>query len=88
VPPGATTVYFGGQNAVDGAGSLVGGDDVAGQTQQVMKNVHVALAAAGASVQDLVMMTVLFSRCGIGSGSTDGVIRTSTTGRFCRRSGR
>ena len=30
------------------------------QTQQVMKNLHVALAAAGASVQDLVMMTVLF----------------------------
>jgi len=60
VPPGATTVYIGGQNAVDGDGTLVGGDDVAAQTQQVMKNLHVALAAAGASVQDLVMMTVLF----------------------------
>ena len=60
VPPGATTVYIGGQNAVDGDGALVGGDDVAAQTQQVMKNLHVALAAAGASVQDLVMMTVLF----------------------------
>jgi enamine deaminase RidA (YjgF/YER057c/UK114 family) len=60
VPPGATTVYIGGQNAVDGDGTLVGGDDVAAQTQQVMKNLHVALAAAGASVQDLVMMTELF----------------------------
>ena len=60
MPPGATTVYLGGQNAVDGEGTLVGGDDVAAQTQQVMKNLHVALAAAGASVQDLVMMTVLF----------------------------
>jgi enamine deaminase RidA (YjgF/YER057c/UK114 family) len=60
VPPGASTVYIGGQNAVDGNGTLVGGDDVAAQTQQVMKNLHVALAAAGASVQDLVMMTVLF----------------------------
>jgi enamine deaminase RidA (YjgF/YER057c/UK114 family) len=60
VPPGATTVYIGGQNAVDGDGTLVGGDDVAAQTQQVMKNLHVALAAAGAGVQDLVMMTVLF----------------------------
>jgi enamine deaminase RidA (YjgF/YER057c/UK114 family) len=59
VPPGATTVYVGGQNAVDGAGTLVGGDDVAAQTQQVMRNLHVALAAADASVQDLVMMTVL-----------------------------
>jgi enamine deaminase RidA (YjgF/YER057c/UK114 family) len=37
VPPGATTVYIGGQNAVDGGGTLVGGDDVADQTRQVMK---------------------------------------------------
>jgi enamine deaminase RidA (YjgF/YER057c/UK114 family) len=59
VPPGATTVYVGGQNAVDGDGTLVGGDDVAAQTQQVMTNLHVALAAAGASVHDLVMMTIL-----------------------------
>ena len=59
VPPGATTVYIGGQNAVDGDGTLVGGDDVAAQTQQVMTNLHVALAAGGATVQDLVMMTIL-----------------------------
>ena len=59
VPPGATTVYVGGQNAVDGDGTLVGGADIAAQTQQVMANLHVALAAAGATVQDLVMMTIL-----------------------------
>jgi enamine deaminase RidA (YjgF/YER057c/UK114 family) len=59
VPPGATTIYIGGQNAVDAEGALVGGDDVAEQTRQVMKNLHVALAAAGATVQDLVMMTIL-----------------------------
>jgi enamine deaminase RidA (YjgF/YER057c/UK114 family) len=59
VPPGATTIYIGGQNAVAGDGALVGGDDIAAQTQQVMTNLHVALAAAGASVQDLVMMTIL-----------------------------
>ncbi|WP_158842585.1 RidA family protein [Saccharothrix deserti] len=59
VPPGSTTVYIGGQNAVDGDGRLVGGDDVAAQTQQVMKNLHVALAAAGATVHDLVMVTIL-----------------------------
>ena len=29
VPPGATTVYVGGQNAVDADGALVGGSDVA-----------------------------------------------------------
>jgi enamine deaminase RidA (YjgF/YER057c/UK114 family) len=60
VPPGAPTVYIGGQNAVVADGTLVGGDDVAAQTQQVMKHLHVALAAAGASVQDLVLMTVVF----------------------------
>jgi enamine deaminase RidA (YjgF/YER057c/UK114 family) len=59
VPPGATTVYVGGQNAVAGDGTLVGGDDVAAQTQQVMTNLRVALAAAGAGFDDLVMMTIL-----------------------------
>ncbi|MBA3022091.1 hypothetical protein [Propionicimonas sp.] len=28
VPPGATTIYVGGQNAVDADGALVGADDV------------------------------------------------------------
>jgi enamine deaminase RidA (YjgF/YER057c/UK114 family) len=59
VPPGATTIYIGGQNAVAADGTLVGGDDIAAQTQQVMSNLIVALAAAGASVHDLVMMTIL-----------------------------
>jgi enamine deaminase RidA (YjgF/YER057c/UK114 family) len=59
VPPGATTVYVAGQNAVDADGTLVGEGDIAAQTQQVMTNLHIALAAAGASVQDLVMMTIL-----------------------------
>jgi enamine deaminase RidA (YjgF/YER057c/UK114 family) len=60
VPPGATTIYIGGQNAVDGDGNLVGRDDVATQTRQVMANIHTALTAAGATVHDLVMMTILF----------------------------
>jgi enamine deaminase RidA (YjgF/YER057c/UK114 family) len=59
VPPGATTIYIGGQNAVDGDGELVGEGDPAAQTQQVMTNLHIALAAAGAAVHDLVLMTVL-----------------------------
>lgn len=59
VPPGATTIYIGGQDAVDSTGALIGGDDPAAQTQQVMDNLHTALAAVGASVHDLVMMTVL-----------------------------
>ena len=60
VPPGATTVYVGGQNAVTADGTLVGDGDVAAQTRQVMANLHVALAAAGATVHDLVALTILF----------------------------
>lgn len=59
VPPGASTIYVGGQNAVDGGGTLVGAGDVAAQVRQTMANLHVALAAAGATVHDLVMMTIM-----------------------------
>lgn len=60
VPPGATTIYVGGQNAVDGAGALVGEGDVAAQSVRALQNVAVALAAAGASLKDVVQWTVLF----------------------------
>ncbi|MFC0439938.1 RidA family protein [Kutzneria buriramensis] len=59
VPPGATTIYVGGQNAVDAEGCLVGGDDAAAQTERVMANLQVALAAGGATVHDLVAVTLL-----------------------------
>lgn len=59
VPPGATTVYVGGQNAVDQNGELVGGTDVAAQTRQVMANLATALGAAGAGVEHLVSVLVL-----------------------------
>ena len=59
VPPGATTIYVGGQNAVDENGQLVGGADVAAQTTKVMENLVTALAAAGAGIQDLVSVTVV-----------------------------
>ncbi len=61
VPPGATTIYVGGQNAVDGSGQLVGGADPAAQTTCVMDNLQTALAAAGAGVDDLISVTVLFA---------------------------
>lgn len=59
VPPGATTIYVGGQNAVDADGSLVGGDDVAAQSVRTMANAETALAAAGAGLADVVHWTVL-----------------------------
>ncbi|HEX6235238.1 MAG TPA: Rid family hydrolase [Jiangellaceae bacterium] len=60
IPPAATVVHVGGQNAVDAAGNLVGGNDVAAQTGQVMRNVEVALAAAGASIADVFSWTIFF----------------------------
>ena len=60
IPPEAATIYVGGQNAVDAKGTLVGADDIAAQTAQVMANLKTALAAAGASMSDLVSCTVLF----------------------------
>jgi enamine deaminase RidA (YjgF/YER057c/UK114 family) len=59
VPPGATTVYVGGQNAVDATGALVGGDDAAAQTRQVMANLATGLAAAGVGIEHLVHVSVL-----------------------------
>lgn len=59
VPPGATTIFVGGQNAVDAKGAIVGGDDAAAQTEKVMANLVTALAAAGAGVEDLVSVTVI-----------------------------
>jgi enamine deaminase RidA (YjgF/YER057c/UK114 family) len=59
VPPGATTVYVGGQNAVDQNGELVGGDDAAAQTRQVMANLVTALQAAGAGIEHLMSVFVL-----------------------------
>lgn len=60
VPPGATTIYVGGQNSVDAQGSLVGGSDVAAQSARALENAKTALAAAGASIGDVVQWTVLF----------------------------
>lgn len=61
VPPGMTTVYVGGQNSVTADGTLVGEGDIAAQTRQTMANLRTALAAAGATVHDLVSVTVLLA---------------------------
>ncbi len=60
IPPEATLIYVGGQNAVDATGAIVGGDDVAAQVRQVMRNVEIARGAAGASIADVVSWTILF----------------------------
>lgn len=59
VPPGATTIYVGGQNAVAADGALIGDGDVAAQTVRALQNTKTALAAAGATIEDVVQWTVL-----------------------------
>jgi enamine deaminase RidA (YjgF/YER057c/UK114 family) len=53
----AKTIYVGGQNAVTADGRLVG-ETLAEQTRQAVHNVEAALAAAGATLADVVRWTV------------------------------
>ncbi len=52
------TVYVGGQNAVDVDGNVVGQGDVAAQAEQVARNLQAALEAAGATLDDVVKLTI------------------------------
>lgn len=58
VPPGATTIYVGGQNGVDAGNSLVS-SDVAEQSIRAIDNAEIALQAVGATLADVVQWTVL-----------------------------
>jgi enamine deaminase RidA (YjgF/YER057c/UK114 family) len=58
VPPGATTIYVGGQDGVDESGRVVS-EDVAAQAVRAVDNAERALAAAGATLADVVQWTVL-----------------------------
>ncbi|MET3963779.1 enamine deaminase RidA (YjgF/YER057c/UK114 family) [Marmoricola sp. OAE513] len=58
VPAGATTIYVGGQDGVDDAGTVVS-SDVAEQSVRAVDNAEIALAAAGATLADVVQWTVL-----------------------------
>jgi enamine deaminase RidA (YjgF/YER057c/UK114 family) len=57
VAAGRRTIYTAGQVSIDERGNLVGADDLAAQTEQTMRNVGLALAAAGAGFADIVKIT-------------------------------
>lgn len=57
VASGARTIYVSGQVSIDETGALVGGGELAAQTTQVMRNLGVALAAAGAGYEHIVKIT-------------------------------
>jgi enamine deaminase RidA (YjgF/YER057c/UK114 family) len=53
----AQLIFVGGQNGVDAEGRMVG-SDIVSQSEQAYKNLIAALEAAGASLQDVVKMTI------------------------------
>ncbi len=57
-PAGPTAIYISGQYGVDENGKLVS-DDFAAQLQQSFANLRTALAAAGASPEQVVKITLL-----------------------------
>lgn len=62
VATGSTTVYFAGQVALDRDFNVLGGDDLRAQTEAAMRNLEVAIAAAGVRWQDIVRRTVYTTR--------------------------
>ncbi len=48
------TVYVGGQDAVDATGAIIGRGDFQAQTEQILKNIAAALAAAGARLEHVI----------------------------------
>lgn len=53
------TIYVGGQDAIDAEGRVVGVGDLAAQTEQVLRNLRTALAAAGAGPEHVIKWNVL-----------------------------
>jgi enamine deaminase RidA (YjgF/YER057c/UK114 family) len=58
VATGQTLVFFAGQVALDRDFNIVGGDDLHAQTVAAMRNLEVAVAAAGATWEDVVRRTI------------------------------
>jgi enamine deaminase RidA (YjgF/YER057c/UK114 family) len=56
VARGVKTIHISGQASVSAAGEVVGKGDLRRQTEQTFENLSLALAAAGATWQDVVMM--------------------------------
>jgi len=52
------TVYVGGQNAVDVHGQIVGEGDLKAQTEQVFRNLEIALSSAGARLEHVIKWNI------------------------------
>ena len=58
IASGTTVVHLAGQVALDPQFGLVGGDDLGEQTKAAMRNVEIALRAAGVGWDDVVRRTI------------------------------
>ena len=58
IPAGARTLLIGGQNAVDADGQIVGKGDLGAQTAKALSNLQLCLAAAGATLEQLVQVKI------------------------------
>lgn len=58
VPPGATTIYIGGQNGVDATGAVIS-TDAGEQSLRAVENVRIALESVGSGLNDVITWTVL-----------------------------
>ncbi len=58
---GGRAIYVSGQVALDAQGAVVGQANLEAQTRQVFENLKTALAAAGATLDDVVKITVFMT---------------------------
>jgi enamine deaminase RidA (YjgF/YER057c/UK114 family) len=58
IAEGSKVVHFAGQVALDRSFGLVGGDDLGEQTKAAMRNLQVAMRAAGVGWSDIVRRTI------------------------------
>jgi enamine deaminase RidA (YjgF/YER057c/UK114 family) len=57
-------VHVAGTTALDGEGEIVGGDDPAAQTREVLRKIAAALRSAGASLHDVVRTRIYITDAG------------------------
>lgn len=77
VSSNSTLIFVGGQNGVNAAGEIVG-QDLASQTEQTLKNLAAALDAAGATMNDVIKMTIYVAQ---GQSIQDGFTAFQKMGR-------
>lgn len=55
------TIYVSGQVALDDEGNVVGPGDIAAQTRRAVRNIEIILASQGATLRDVVKITVFIT---------------------------